>query len=34
MAECVATTFVLQEAPAATAKKGSKVVPKQPSAGK
>jgi type IV pilus assembly protein PilO len=32
-AECVATTFVLQEA-AAGAKKGAKVVPKQPSAGK
>jgi type IV pilus assembly protein PilO len=33
-AECVATTFVLQEASAATPKKGAKVVPKQPSVGK
>jgi len=33
MAECVATTFVLQEGVAATGKKG-RVVPKQPSAGK
>jgi len=33
-AECVATTFVLQEAAAGTAKKGAKVVPKQPSGGK
>jgi len=33
MAECVATTFVLQEA-AAGSKKGPRVVPKQPSAGK
>ena len=34
-AECVATTFVLQEASTAAAgKKGAKVVPKQPSAGK
>ncbi len=33
-AECVATTFVLQEAAAAPGKKGGKVVPKQPSAGK
>jgi type IV pilus assembly protein PilO len=33
-AECVATTFVLQEAAAGAAKKGAKVVPKQPSAGK
>jgi len=32
-AECVATTFVLQEAAAGTTKKGS-VVPKQPLAGK
>ena len=35
IAECVATTFVLQEAVAgAAAKKGAQVVPKQPSAGK
>jgi type IV pilus assembly protein PilO len=33
LAECVATTFVLQEA-AAESKKGGKVVPKQPAAGK
>jgi type IV pilus assembly protein PilO len=33
LAECVATTFVLQEA-AAGSKKGGKVVPKQPAAGK
>ena len=33
LAECVATTFVLQEA-AADSKKGGKVVPKQPAAGK
>ena len=33
-AECVATTFVLQEAAAGVAKKGAKVVPKQPSVGK
>jgi type IV pilus assembly protein PilO len=33
-AECVATTFVLQEAAAGTAKKGAPVVPKQPAAGK
>jgi type IV pilus assembly protein PilO len=33
-AECVATTFVLQEAVAGAVKKGAKVVPKQPSAGK
>ena len=33
-AECVATTFVLQEAAAGTAKGAAKVVPKQPSAGK
>jgi type IV pilus assembly protein PilO len=31
-AECIATTFVLQEAPAATTKKGAKVIPKQPGA--
>ena len=30
-AECVATTFVLQEAAEETVKKGAKVVPKQPS---
>ena len=34
IAECVATTFVLQEAAAGAAKKGGRVVPKQPSAGK
>jgi type IV pilus assembly protein PilO len=33
-AECVATTFVLQEAAAGAVKKGAKVVPKQPSVGK
>ncbi len=33
-AECVATTFVLQEAIAGAAQKGGRVVPKQPSAGK
>ena len=33
-AECVATTFVLQEAAAGATKKGGRVVPKQPSAGK
>ena len=34
VAECVATTFVLQEAAAGATKKGGRVVPKQPSAGK
>ena len=34
MAECVATTFVLQEAAAGATKKGARVVPKQPSARK
>jgi type IV pilus assembly protein PilO len=34
MAECVATTFVLQEAVAGATKRGAKVVPKQPSAKK
>ncbi len=34
MAECVATTFVLQEAAAGAVKKGAKVVPKQPAGGK
>ena len=34
MAECVATTFVLQEAAAGATKKGAKVVPKQPAARK
>jgi type IV pilus assembly protein PilO len=33
-AECVATTFVLQEAAAGAVKKGAKIVPKQPSVGK
>ena len=32
MAECIATTFILQEAAAGATKKGAKVVPKQPSA--
>ena len=32
VAECVATTFVLQEASAAPGGKGAKVVPKQPAA--
>jgi type IV pilus assembly protein PilO len=31
-AECIATTFVLQEASAAVGKKGAKVIPKQPGA--
>jgi type IV pilus assembly protein PilO len=31
-AECIATTFILQEAAAGATKKGAKVVPKQPSA--
>jgi type IV pilus assembly protein PilO len=31
LAECTATTFVLQEASAAPGKKGARVVPKQPS---
>ncbi|HEY7498781.1 MAG TPA: type 4a pilus biogenesis protein PilO [Vicinamibacterales bacterium] len=33
IAECIATTFVLQEA-GATGKKGAKIIPKQPSGGK